>query len=149
MRIISRGPDELGLALLAIIPIHFTAALLTSPLFEEPGWRGFAIASLDTKIHPFWASIIVGSYWWLWHQGMNIAFDILPSIEGYLSMVAMSFLIDAIFRKSNQNLLTAMFAHSGANIMLIYFYSITPNYMRIFLMIGAIIIIYLVKKIKK
>ena len=47
--ILNPGPDELGWALLAIVPITFFPGLITSPLFEETGWRGFALPKLQAK----------------------------------------------------------------------------------------------------
>ncbi|TFG28170.1 hypothetical protein EU527_17685, partial [Candidatus Thorarchaeota archaeon] len=45
--LLNPGPAELGWALLAIVPITFFPGLITSPLFEETGWRGFALSKLQ------------------------------------------------------------------------------------------------------
>jgi membrane protease YdiL (CAAX protease family) len=146
IQILNSGPDNLGWALIIIIPITFFAMLLTSPLFEEPGWRGFAIIELDKIMPRFFSSLIIGTYWWLWHQGMNIANNDWPSLFGYFSMVFDSFLIDALFRKSGYNLLIAMFAHSAYFVAITYFYSIPQNYLKLIIMIVLIIFIYLIPK---
>jgi CAAX protease family protein len=72
------GPDSLGYALILIMPLSFFTGLVSSPLFEEPGWRGFALPQLKERFGLSLASLILGSYWWLWHQGMNLAFGIEP-----------------------------------------------------------------------
>jgi len=104
-----------------IIPIHFFAALITSPLFEEPGWRGFAFENLQKYVPRDIASLIVGSYWWLWHQGMNIAFDLEPTLYGYLSMLLDSFAIDAFYTLSKRNILAAMVAHQAMGTIIMFF----------------------------
>jgi membrane protease YdiL (CAAX protease family) len=103
----------LGWWILLIIPIHFVPSLITSPLFEEPGWRGFAFENLRHYMPRDAASLIVGSYWWLWHQGMNLAFAMEPSLYGYLSMLLDSVAIDALYTLSGRNLLAAMLAHQA------------------------------------
>jgi len=104
---------DLGWWILLIMPIHFVTALVTSPLLEEPGWRGFAFEHLRRLVPRDVASLIVGSYWWLWHQGMNIAFDLQPSLPGYVSMLLDSVAIDALYTLSGGNLFAAMLAHQA------------------------------------
>ena len=104
-----------------IIPIHFLAALITSPLFEEPGWRGFAFENLQHYVPRDIASLIVGSYWWLWHQGMNIAFGLDPTLYGYLSMMLDSFAIDSFYTLSKRNILTAMTANQAMGTIIMFF----------------------------
>ncbi len=107
------GPAELGLSLLLIIPITFFSGLITSPLLEEPGWRGYALPRLQAMYGRNVASLVLGSYWWLWHQMMNMAFGLQPSVTGYLSMLGQSFLIDSLYLASNSVILVAMFAHQS------------------------------------
>ena len=119
--LLNPGPAELGFALIAIIPITFFAGNISSPLFEEPGWRGFALPKLQARFGRELGSLIVGCYWWLWHQMMNISFGIYPSIAGFVSMLGLSFAIDSIFNLSRRNLLAAMFTHSSSFIVNTYF----------------------------
>jgi hypothetical protein len=46
LRLLKPGLARLGLAALPTMVVFFTAGLATSPLFEEPGWRGFALVAL-------------------------------------------------------------------------------------------------------
>jgi len=120
--LLNPGPDELGWALLAIVPLTFFPGLITSPLFEEPGWRGFALPKLQAKFGREIGSLLVGSYWWLWHQMSNISFGLYPTILGYFSMLGQSFAIDSMFNLSRRNLLVAMFAHQSLFITFTYLY---------------------------
>ncbi|MFX0054819.1 MAG: CPBP family intramembrane glutamic endopeptidase [Promethearchaeota archaeon] len=122
LNLLSPGPAELGLALIPIIPLTFFPGLLSSPLLEEPGWRGFALPLLQAKFGREIGSLIIGSYWWLWHQMSNLSFGIYPTLLGYLSMLSHSFAIDSMYNLSQRNVLTAMFAHQSMFIMFTYLY---------------------------
>lgn len=37
------------------------------PLGEEGGWRGFALPLMQRRFSPFWASVILGTIWSIWH----------------------------------------------------------------------------------
>jgi membrane protease YdiL (CAAX protease family) len=124
--LLNPGPDELGWALLAIVPITFFPGLITSPFFEEPGWRGFALPKLQAMFGREIGSLLVGSFWWLWHQMSNISFGLYPTVLGYLSMLGQSFAIDSMFNLSRRNLLVAMFAHQSLFITFTYLYR-SPN----------------------
>jgi len=133
--LLAPGPDALGWALIAIIPITFFPGLITSPLFEEPGWRGFALPKLQAKYGREIGSLIIGSYWWLWHQMSNIAFGLYPSVIGYLSMLGWSFGIDSMYNLSRRNLLVAMFAHESMFIVFTYLFE-SSNYYASILMLA-------------
>lgn len=111
---------ELGLSLIIIIPITFFCGLATSPLLEEPAWRGYALPRLQVKYGVNVASLFLGSYWWLWHQMMNLAFGMKPTFLHYLSMLGQSFIIDSLYLSSKRVILVAMFAHQSLFIMLTY-----------------------------
>src|SRR5690606_10184733 len=40
--------------------------LISGPV-EEFGWRGFAMPLLQRMMNPFWATIILGIIWGIWH----------------------------------------------------------------------------------
>jgi len=127
-----------GLGLIGIIPLAFFAMLLSSPLLEEPGWRGFAVSEIQGKFGKHLGSFLLGSFWYMWHIPLHIASGLEISFYSYLSMVLFSFAIDSIFNLSNENLLTAMFAHSSANVTFIFIYSGTNNIYVLILFLFAI-----------
>ena len=43
-------------------------SLLLGPMGEEFGWRGLALPLLQRRFAPFWASLILGVVWALWHS---------------------------------------------------------------------------------
>jgi membrane protease YdiL (CAAX protease family) len=42
------------------LPLVFVASLLTSPLLEEPGWRGFALPHLQDRLTALAAGVLLG-----------------------------------------------------------------------------------------
>jgi uncharacterized protein len=52
---------------LAYLRAFILMALIGGPLFEEPGWTGFAQPRLQRLYGPFIGGLILGSLWALWH----------------------------------------------------------------------------------
>jgi membrane protease YdiL (CAAX protease family) len=125
---------ELGLALIVIVPLTFFPGLLTSPLFEEPGWRGFALPKLQSRFGRECGSLIIGSYWWLWHQMSNLYWGLYPTPISYLLMLGYSFAIDSLFNLSRRNLLAAMFAHQSLFIVNTYLYKTANELSALFIL---------------
>lgn len=106
--------DNLGYWLILLIPGMLIICLLSSPFFEEPCWRGFALGELQMKFGRHLGSLFLGSFWWLWHQPINIANGLEVSFYSYLFMVGQSFIYDSLFNLSGKNLLSAMLVHSSS-----------------------------------
>lgn len=140
-RLINPGPDTLGLWVWPVMVVHFIASLITSPLFEEPGWRGFALGSLQAKCGRELGSLVVGLLWWLWHQPMNLTFGLEPTLYGAVAMVALSFMIDSLFNLSAQNLFTAMLAHQSSGTVILFLYQGHENWLQVTLLIGFVILL--------
>jgi membrane protease YdiL (CAAX protease family) len=138
-RLIKSGPDMLGIAVVPIMIIQFAASLITSPLFEEPGWRGFALGNLQGRFGRELGSLMVGLLWWLWHQPMNLTFGIPPTLFAAVSMVALSFMIDSLYNLSGKNLFTAMLAHASSGTVLTFLYPGSNNWFQLGLLIGLVI----------
>jgi len=43
------------------------AGILTGPLSEELGWRGYALDRLQARWSPLVASLVLAPFWWAWH----------------------------------------------------------------------------------
>ena len=52
---------------LAYLHAFISMALIGGPLFEEPGWTGFAQPRLQRLCGPLVGGLILGSLWALWH----------------------------------------------------------------------------------
>ena len=50
-----------------VVGLSLGAAILTGPIAEEFGWRGYLQYWLLDRFTPFWTALIVGGIWWAWH----------------------------------------------------------------------------------
>jgi membrane protease YdiL (CAAX protease family) len=112
--------EEVGRALIIVIPIQFLASLITSPLFEEPAWRGFVVATLYQKKGTLFTSILVGTLWWVWHIPLYVTYNSL-TILSFMGLLGYSFILDAFFIQSGRNLFVAMLFHQGMNTAIVFF----------------------------
>ncbi len=93
-------------------------ALLLGPM-EEFGWRGLALPLLQRKFAPFWAGLILGVIWMIWHAPAFLisgtpqsAWSFLPFFVGG---VAISVVFTALFNDARGSLLIAALLHFQLN----------------------------------
>ncbi len=93
-------------------------ALLTGPV-EEIGWRGFALPLLQRKASPFFAGLVLGIVWALWHLPAfwlggtpQSSWQFTPF---FLSTVSASLIMTALFNASRGSILLAMLFHFQLN----------------------------------
>jgi membrane protease YdiL (CAAX protease family) len=86
---------------------------------EEFGWRGFALPLLQGKFTAFWASIILGLIWAVWHipafyipGTAQSAWD-LPTF--FLNMVSLSIIMTALYNATGGSILLAFLFHWQIN----------------------------------
>jgi membrane protease YdiL (CAAX protease family) len=51
----------------AVLSLSLGAALITGPLAEEFGWRGYLQHKLLGRFAPIWVAVALGVIWWAWH----------------------------------------------------------------------------------
>ena len=89
-------------------------ALFLGPI-EEFGWRGVALPLLQRKFSPFWAGLVLGCIWGVWHipsflgsGTVQSAWDFGPFFVG---IVAMSIILTPLFNVSKGSLLLSALFH--------------------------------------
>lgn len=89
-------------------------ALFIGPI-EEFGWRGLALPLLQRKFSPFWAGVILGCIWGIWHIPAFLgsgtpqsAWDFGPY---FIGLVAMSIILTPLFNASRGSLLISALFH--------------------------------------
>lgn len=89
-------------------------ALFLGPI-EEFGWRGLALPLLQRRYAPFWAALILGIIWAVWHvpsfliSGMpQTAWSAGPY---FLGIVTLSVILTPMFNASRGSLLIAVLYH--------------------------------------
>jgi uncharacterized protein len=102
--------DWLGLATTIV------ATMVVVGLFEEPGWRGYALPRMQRNQSALWAALVLGVIWALWH---------LPEMVGdpgerepipyILSVVAESVLLAWIYNSTRGSLLLVIVFHGAVN----------------------------------
>lgn len=93
-------------------------ALFLGPI-EEFGWRGFALPLLQRRFAPFWAGLILGVIWMIWHIPAFLiggtpqsAWSFAPYFVGG---VAASLIMTVLFNASRGSLLIAVLFHFQMN----------------------------------
>ena len=93
--------------------------LVTGPLGEELGWRGFALPRLLKRFSPFTASLILGIIWGIWHLP---SFYVSAMVQANLSFplfllnaVCLSFLASWLFMNTGGSVLITILLHYMAN----------------------------------
>jgi len=89
-------------------------ALFLGPI-EEFGWRGLALPVLQRRFAPFWAGLILGGIWALWHvpsfliSGLpQTAWSVGPY---FLGIIAISVILTPFFNAARGSLLIAVLYH--------------------------------------
>lgn len=97
---------------------------LSGPLFEEPGWRGFALPRLQSQIGPLRGTLLLGGLWAGWHlpqflipewAGQNGGSSLIIIGEFLLLVVLLAPVMTWIFNRTKGSLLLVMVTHSSLN----------------------------------
>lgn len=103
------------------------------PVFEEIGWRGFALPRLQRLYGPLAGSLVLGALWGLWH----IPLFLIPSWDtphgSFLDLVmflvwavSITILFTWVFNNTKGSVLIAILAHGSVNSAAAAVYSIFP-----------------------
>lgn len=89
-------------------------ALVLGPI-EEFGWRGVALPLLQRRFAPFWAGLLLGGIWAVWHVPSFLISGMPQSTWSaapyFLGIVAISVLLTPLFNASRGSLLVAILYH--------------------------------------
>ena len=124
-------PEFSGMRVLAVQPymilLYLFFAVISGPLNEEFGWRGFALDKLFSR-YGFWVgSVILGVIWAAWHlpwyfnpgNGQYIAWQSAPIIHGIIGFtlyqITFTCVISIIYIKTKRSILMGAFIHMIGN----------------------------------
>ncbi|HKD21446.1 MAG TPA: CPBP family intramembrane glutamic endopeptidase [Rhizomicrobium sp.] len=91
---------------------------------EEPGWRGFALTRLQTKIHPVAAALVIGLAHGLWHLPAFILhagpvamgpFDPSLFARNTIAIMLVTVTWAWVFNNARQSILVAVLLHASFN----------------------------------
>ena len=103
------------------------------PVFEEIGWRGFALPRLQRLYGPLVGTLVLGALWGLWHLPLFL----IPSWDtphGSLLDIALfvvlamsiALVITWVFNNTKQSVLLAILAHGSINSAAVSMYALFP-----------------------
>lgn len=107
--------DALPFSSLSQALLALATALFLGPI-EEFGWRGLALPLLQRRFAPFWAGLLLGLIWALWHLPALVMGSGMPqsswSIAPFLlGIVAISVILTPFFNAAQGSLLVAVLYH--------------------------------------
>lgn len=106
------------------------------PLFEEIGWRGFALPRLEPRFGPLAGTIILGLLWAAWHYPQYMMPDWAAQNGGFnptavavftLGVLPLTVLISWVFNNTRGSLLIAVLLHATANTFSVYIGQLFPS----------------------
>ncbi len=90
-------------------------SLLLGPMGEEFGWRGLALPLLQRRLSPFWASLILGVIWAIWHAPAFLMSGTPQSAWSFgpffIGLIAITVIMTPLFNASRGSLLIAILYH--------------------------------------
>jgi uncharacterized protein len=108
--------------LLGYLAIYVFVMVLGGPLFEEIGWRGFALARMERLHGPIIASVILGVMWALWHLPEFLVPSWAASSGGggivgitlfTLTAITFTIVITWVFNNTRASVLVAILVHTS------------------------------------
>jgi membrane protease YdiL (CAAX protease family) len=104
-----------------LLPFVFVQTLLlSSPMGEEPGWRGFALPRLQARLGALGASLVLGVLWGLWHLPLALTSGdpTAGTFSGWylLGITGEAVLYTWLFNSTGGSLLLVLLLHAAMSI---------------------------------
>lgn len=99
---------------------------LAAVLFEEFGWRGYALDGLHEKMNKFVTSLILGVFWFVWHFPLffivgsyqnGLGFGSLDFWMFGIGILAQTIIMTWIYFRTNRSILSALLFHFLTNFL--------------------------------
>jgi membrane protease YdiL (CAAX protease family) len=108
-------------AALALYPAAFASHFVFGPLFEETGWRGFALPRLQHRLGPLHGTLALGLLWAGWHFllyvpawiGAGTVTAVVDAVMFVAFTVAVSVLFTWLSNNTRASLLLVMLLHGS------------------------------------
>lgn len=116
--------------LISTIPILILYGLIVVPLYEELGWRGYALPRMLKQHSALYAGLVIGVIWGGWHLPnfllTGTPHEGMPFGGFLLSTVSLSVLMVWVYNSTNGSLLMPVLLH-GSLIVASMFVSVLPT----------------------
>ncbi|MEQ1763658.1 MAG: CPBP family intramembrane glutamic endopeptidase [Pyrinomonadaceae bacterium] len=97
-------------------------AIVDAPLWEDSGWRGFAMPRFPVNRSRFLNTLILGILLAGWHLPLALAAGVRVAIPYFTTTILSAFVTNWIYYGSGQSALLAIIYHGAANAMGIAFF---------------------------
>lgn len=102
----------------AFSALMFLRGFFFTAIFEEPGWRGYLLPTLQRRFSPLTASMLLWIPWVLWHAPLDFGGPMGRSAAVYLqhrvvSLLLVTVILTWLYNRSGGNLLTVAVFHAG------------------------------------
>ena len=129
----SFDPAAVLSALIKVVVVGFIYLFIGGPVFEEIGWRGFALPRLQPLYGPLAGSVVLGALWGLWHLPLFL----IPSWDtphgsplDVALFVALAFanaiVYTCLFNNTKGSVLLAILLHGSASMGIATAYDLFP-----------------------
>jgi membrane protease YdiL (CAAX protease family) len=120
-------PDVLGAlspSALLLYPAAYAAHFFFGPLFEEAGWRGFALPRLQHRYGPLRGTLLLGLLWACWHfflylptffQAGDIVDGLVSTANFVVFATSASFIFTWLLNNTQASLLLAILLHGSVD----------------------------------
>jgi uncharacterized protein len=103
-------PDWLG------IGAALLSTIIIVGLFEEVGWRGFALPRLQRRLDALWAALVLGVIWAPWHLPELISDPgQRPPLQFFVWILAQSVILAWLYNSTNGSLPIVIICHGAVN----------------------------------
>jgi membrane protease YdiL (CAAX protease family) len=99
------------------VAITFVSTLLLTGLFEELGWRGYALPRLQSRFDGLRSALLLGSIWALWHlpELLSDPTHQRPPLPFLLGVLAQSVILAWLYTSTRGSLPITMLSHAATN----------------------------------
>jgi membrane protease YdiL (CAAX protease family) len=115
-------PGEQGtpLVLAARAAVFLGYNILFVAVLEEPGWRGFLLDRLQSRIAPLWATLLVWLPWALWHGPLDYFRPTPFSLINWLLirvvfLIPLAIILTWFYNRSGRSIQAAALFHASMN----------------------------------
>jgi membrane protease YdiL (CAAX protease family) len=96
--------------------ITLVAGIILGPLWEEPGWRGFALPRLQRQYGPLAGTLVLGFLWALWHApGFLGGWLVGSPLALLVSSLAFSIIMSWVYNNARGSILLMILLHSSSS----------------------------------
>jgi uncharacterized protein len=113
----SPAPDADLYASLAAIPMTLISTIVIVGLFEELGWRGYALPNLQRAHGALWSALVLGGAWAIWHLPELISDPTgqRPPVPFMISILAQSVILTWLYNSTSGSLPVVILFHAAVN----------------------------------